>query len=116
MRPRLRLSLVESKSRKAAFLREAVHLLEFGNTEVLSTRIEELDERYHDQADLLTVRAVKVDRSLWRTAATLLRADGRFLVFGSGPPAEQVGGFQAIEQLRLAGGASMLYVLTRAQV
>ncbi len=84
VRPLLRLTMVESKSRKAAFLREVVRLLALTTTDVLSIRIEELGRSgAAGQADLLTVRAVRVEESLLRLAGTLLKPEGRLLLFGS---------------------------------
>ena len=60
VRPLLRLTMVESKSRKAAFLREVVRSLSLTTTDVLSIRIEELARSdAAGQADLLTIRAVR---------------------------------------------------------
>ncbi len=62
-RPALRLIMVEAKTRKAAFLREAVRRLGLADTEVEGARYEELLARpqFHEVADLLTVRAVRLD-------------------------------------------------------
>lgn len=114
LRPQLRLTLVESRSRKAAFLREVVRSLYLTETDVLSVRIDELvTTRNRGQADLLTTRGVKVDEKFLRTAATLLRARGRLLLFGSSPP-EPVN-FRLIERFKLTDGASVLYVLQRTE-
>ncbi len=87
LRPRLRLAMVESKGRKAAFLREAVRTLELEDTVVFSQRIEELaaDPVAHSKADLVTVRAVRQDEELIRSARTLLRIDGHLMFFSSSP-------------------------------
>ena len=46
VRPRLKLTMVESKVRKAAFLREAVRVLKLGNAAVENSRIELLPAMY----------------------------------------------------------------------
>jgi len=81
IRPALWLTLVESKTRKAAFLREVVRVLKLSATEVANVRFEELDpaERV---ADLVTVRAVRPDAALLKVSARLLKSGGRLLLFG----------------------------------
>jgi 16S rRNA (guanine527-N7)-methyltransferase len=80
-RPVLR--MVEARSRKAAFLREVVRTLELPDAIVLNSRIEHLPASgCTEGADLLTLRAVRVDRRLLETARALLRPGGRLVVFG----------------------------------
>jgi len=61
--PRLRLMMVESKTRKAVFLREAIRALELPGASVATTRFEELLSRpdLHEAHDLVTVRAVRLE-------------------------------------------------------
>jgi len=59
--PAIRLVLIESNQRKAAFLREVIRELKLGETEVFAGRAEDFSGR----ADLVTMRAVeKFQRSL----------------------------------------------------
>ncbi len=112
-RPLLRLTMVESKSRKAAFLREAVRLLALTSTDVLSVRIGELPRfAAAGQVQLLTVRAVRVEENLLRVAAALLEPEGRLLLFGCQlhSTALEQGGFRTIDEVSLAGGESTLQV------
>ena len=81
IRPSLSLTLVESKTRKAAFLREAVRVLKLPGTDVANMRFEELPTP-KPPADVVTVRAVRPDRSLFDESARLLRDGGRLLLFG----------------------------------
>ena len=116
VRPLLRLTMVESKSRKAAFLREAVRLLGLTTTDVLSIRIEELGRSdAAGQANLLTVRAVRVEEGFLRLAGALLKPEGRLLLFGSRSSGALTkrGDFRAIDELDLAGGESILQVLSK---
>ena len=82
IRPALSLTLVESKARKAAFLREAVRVLKLPGTDVANVRLEELPTPT-PQADLVTVRAVRPDTALLHVAARLLRVGGHLLLFGN---------------------------------
>jgi 16S rRNA (guanine527-N7)-methyltransferase len=104
-RPAARLAMVESKARKAAFLREAIRTLELGSAEVANARFEAVAERPELQgsADLITVRAVKVDDSLIQVAATLLGKAGQLLVFTS----ESVAGCAAKPPFSIAEAAPL---------
>jgi len=82
VRPSLSLTLVESKTRKAAFLREAVRVLKLSGTEVANMRFQELPTPT-PAADLVTVRAVRPDRTLLDESARLLRLGGHLLFFGN---------------------------------
>ena len=115
LRPLLRLRMVESRSRKAAFLSEVVRSLTLTTTEVLAIRIEELARSTPaGHADLLTIRAVRIEEGLLRAAAALLRLGGRLLLFGSeSPPTLNQGDLRVIQQVSLVGGVSTLQVLSR---
>ena len=82
VRPSLSLTLVESKTRKAAFLREVIRALKLPGTEVANMRFQELPTPT-PQADLVTVRAVRADRTLLDESARLLRVGGHLLFFGN---------------------------------
>ena len=107
--------MVESKSRKAAFLGEVARSLTLTATNVVTARIEELARLVPaGQADLLTIRAVKIQEDLLQTVKILLRPGGRLLLFGSKSvrPLNHRE-FRVIERLGLAGGDSTLQVLSR---
>ncbi len=80
--PRLRFVLVESKIRKAAFLREAVRHLELRDVEVENRRLEDLEPA--SRADLVTLRAVRLDGATVGAIRCLVRPQGRIFLFGSG--------------------------------
>lgn len=82
-RSSLALTMVESRSRKAAFLGEAVRVLKLERTVVLAERFEKLDSSTNASADLVTVRAVRVDAVFLRAALGLLKAGGRLMLFKS---------------------------------
>ncbi len=83
--PNIRLTLVESKVRKSAFLREVIRQLELTDVEVDNRRFEELLARAEllEATDLVTLRAVRPDMKLWNTVQAFLRPGGRALWFGS---------------------------------
>lgn len=115
VRPLLRLTMVESRSRKAAFLSEVVRSLPLTTTDVLAMRFEELVRSVPaGQADLLTVRAVRIEAGLLKAAAELLKPEGRLLLFGAkSQGALKHRAFRAIQQLSLTGGDSIIQVLSR---
>jgi 16S rRNA (guanine527-N7)-methyltransferase len=99
-RPAGQLTMIESKERKAAFLREAVRLLKMGNTRVEAVRIEALatDYRLAATADLVTVRAVRADQALFDAIGKLLRFRGQALFFGAKRLGFEVPlGYEAVE-------------------
>jgi len=83
-RPSMKLTMIESKERKSAFLREALRCAGLAHTaSVLTERFEVvagIADHAHS-ADIVTVRAVKTDGQLFETAAQLLKADGRLFLF-----------------------------------
>ena len=105
VRPDLEMVLVESKARKAAFLREAARSLDLADVEVENQRFEELERspRLRGWADVITTRAVRMDAELIRVARALLVPGGRiFELLGPTQPAQTPG----IEAVRLAPGLS----------
>lgn len=86
--------MVESKVRKAAFLSEAVRSLDLSECVVETARYEQLLTRpeLHEHADVLTLRAVRMDGRAMLTAQAFLRPHGLVLWFrGSvGPEAPSV--------------------------
>jgi 16S rRNA (guanine527-N7)-methyltransferase len=92
LRPATRLTMVESRSRKTAFLREAVRTLELGGTSVWTGRLEDLPESgvTPGSAALVTVRAVKVDVGLLAVAGSLLETRGQLVLFGTSAAEPQV--------------------------
>ena len=83
-RPRLSLTMVESRSRKGAFLGEVVRALGLANAGVEHARIEDVAGRQEFQGrnDLVTVRAVRMNRGVLEACRTLLSVGGRLVLFG----------------------------------
>jgi len=88
VRPALALTLVESKTRKAAFLREVTRVLHLPLVDVANVRFEEFASAASRKADLITVRAVRPDSAFFKVAAQLMAIGGRLLLFGK--PSAQV--------------------------
>jgi 16S rRNA (guanine527-N7)-methyltransferase len=81
--PHLRVRMVESKGRKAAFLREAVRQLSLGETTVEATRYQALLQRPDllGRMDVVTVRAVRMDPAILSVLQSFLAPRGRLMAF-----------------------------------
>ncbi len=81
--PAVRLRMVESRTRKAAFLREAVRRLGLDGTVVEACRFEDLVAREEllGKSDVVTVRAVRVEARLLRQIRHLVSPGGAVLLF-----------------------------------
>jgi len=121
--PHVQIKMVESKTRKAVFLREALRELNLAGADVETSRFEELLARpeMHEGFDLLTIRAVRVEPRTLVTLQAFLRPGGQLFLFrGPGgadvadsltPPLAWVATYPLIEELR-----SRLVVLTKSPV
>jgi 16S rRNA (guanine(527)-N(7))-methyltransferase RsmG len=83
VRPQACLRMVESRSRKAAFLREVVRVVALPDAEVINNRFERLVASADLSADLITLRGVRLDDALVDSVSLALRAEGRLLWFDS---------------------------------
>jgi 16S rRNA (guanine527-N7)-methyltransferase len=83
MRPEAELTMVEARSRKVAFLREAARELTLRTVAAVSERIEALPARdgFLAAVDLITLRAVRLNSELFQVCRLLLRAQGRLMLF-----------------------------------
>lgn len=81
----VRLVMVESKTRKSVFLREAVRALDLKGSEVVNSRFEELLARpdLHETQDIVTIRAVQVNLSVFSTLQAFVRPGGLVFLFRS---------------------------------
>jgi 16S rRNA (guanine527-N7)-methyltransferase len=86
-KPAKRLVMIESRERKAAFLRQAIRELPLDGAEVEVSRIELVaaESRHAGVADLVTVRAVRLEASMIGWIQTLLRFGGQAILFGANP-------------------------------
>lgn len=80
---RVCLTMVEAKARKSAFLREAVRQLELSAATVENSRYEDLLARpeLHEQFDVMSVRAVRVESKLLMSLQAFIKPRGSLLLF-----------------------------------
>jgi 16S rRNA (guanine527-N7)-methyltransferase len=81
-RPDLRLTMVEARARKAAFLREAVRATGIVAT-VEGHRFEAVASQRPGSAELVTARGVRIDDALFSAAAGLLKVGGDLVLLVS---------------------------------
>jgi 16S rRNA (guanine527-N7)-methyltransferase len=81
--PSIRLLMVESKTRKSVFLREAVRAVALEGAEVAASRYEELLARpeLHEAHDLVTMRAVRVEPRVLSNLQAFIKPGGVLLLF-----------------------------------
>ena len=109
VRPAARLTMVESRARKCAFLREAVRQLRLASAGVSSSRVEEI-EAEADSADLITLRALRLDNTISQQAQKLLKPGGRLVTFGPTlEPEPPPHGFRYLSSFPLPTGTSALH-------
>ncbi|HET7697489.1 MAG TPA: RsmG family class I SAM-dependent methyltransferase [Vicinamibacterales bacterium] len=104
------LVMVESKSRKAAFLREAAHQTHL-SVIVLDQRFEVLsrEPQFNGAFDLVSMRAVRMDEESLRTAMRFAAASGEVALFvseGASPPIPA--GSRLKNRHRLLGNAELV--------
>ena len=86
--PGIQLLMVEAKTRKSIFLREAVRAVGLEGAGVAASRFEELLARpdLHETNDLVTIRAVRVEPRVLSNLQAFLRTQGQLFLF-RGPTA-----------------------------
>ena len=119
----LALRMVEVKTRKAVFLREAVRALALRDAQVETSRFEELLPRaeLHEALDLVSIRAVRIETRTLNTLQAFLRPGGKLLLFrGAGkndledsppPPLAWMATYPLVDALH-----SKLVVLSKSRV
>jgi len=95
---RAKLTMVESRSRKAAFLREAVRTIGLSDTGVECARIEDVAASglRSRTSDLITMRGVKPDVTMWSALQSLLSQSGMLFWFHSRGAVSDPVGFSRI--------------------
>jgi 16S rRNA (guanine527-N7)-methyltransferase len=115
-RPANLLVLVESRGRKAAFLREVARELRLRQVEVEVIRIESIapSYRFAGKADLVTVRAVRPSVAMFVAVRNLLQTGGRVALIGSKAHELVVpAGFQVAPTIEF-GSSESLVVLSKS--
>ena len=79
----LQLLMVESKTRKSVFLREAIRALDLPDADVETARFEELLARpdLHESHDLVTIRAVRVETRVLMGLQAFVKPGGLIFLF-----------------------------------
>ena len=109
--PTLTLTMVESKTRKAVFLKEAVRAVGL-DADVLASRHEELLSRpdLHEAVELLTLRAVRIEPRFLSSLQAFVKPRGVLFLFRGAtathasetfhPPLVWIATFPLVESLR----------------
>jgi 16S rRNA (guanine527-N7)-methyltransferase len=81
--PSIRLLMVESKTRKSVFLREAIRSVDLEGADVAASRFEELLTRpeLHEAHDLVTIRAVRIEPRVLSSLQAFLKTRGLLFLF-----------------------------------
>lgn len=121
--PRLKLTMVEAKARKSAFLREAIRQLGLDDAQVETARYEELLARpeLHEAHDVVSLRAVRTEARVLTTLQAFLAPGGVIMLFRGPagpqapaalvPPLEWTATHPLVESLQ-----SRLTILTKRQI
>jgi 16S rRNA (guanine527-N7)-methyltransferase len=121
--PSVRLMMVESKTRKSVFLREAIRAAGLQGADVAASRFEELLARpeLHEAHDLVTIRAVRIEPRVLSNLQAFLKSRGLLFLFRGAtaadpsetvpPPLAWSATYPLLESLR-----SRLVVLEKRQV
>ena len=109
LRPAARLTMIESRSRKAAFLREAARHLRLRETVVMRERFQATASHpaHIGAADLVTIRGVRIDAEVAECSRRILREDGELVVFGHDAPHKSPPGFRAKSTVKLLTGSRL---------
>jgi 16S rRNA (guanine527-N7)-methyltransferase len=120
--PEINLLMVEAKTRKSVFLREALRALGLTRGDVVISRFEELltKPRLHEAHDVLTIRAVRIEPRILMSLQAFVRPSGEIFLFRTTagaagttavtPPLAWKATYPLLEQ------ASSLIVLEKRQV
>lgn len=107
-----RLVMVESRGRKAAFLREAARSVGPRNAVVENARFEEIAARgtYAGQIDVVSIRAVRPDLSTLTIAKAFLKPDGKVALFSprAASPAELPEGLRVVQVFPLLDSSHLV--------
>jgi 16S rRNA (guanine527-N7)-methyltransferase len=109
LRPEARLTMVEARAKKAAFLREVARELNLANVNVVNLRLEDWSPILHS-AQLVTTRALRIDVELLSLARRFMSTDGQLFLFGTAPASVLTDMFQEARRVELVPGLSSLTI------
>jgi 16S rRNA (guanine527-N7)-methyltransferase len=121
-RPDANILMVEAKTRKSVFLREALRALGLTRGDVVTSRFEELlaKPRLHESNDLLTIRAVRVEARMLMSLQAFVCPGGEIFLFrttaGAAGPASVTPPLAWKASYPLIEQASSLVVLEKRHV
>ena len=107
--PGLRLTMVESRTRKVAFLREVARTLELSTTAVMAGRFEEVTVGRREVADCVTVRAVRPEADLLAACSALLKPEARLILFRPAHQLDELAGFSLLESIPSPSSGSSIH-------
>jgi 16S rRNA (guanine527-N7)-methyltransferase len=105
-RPAIRLVMVESVAKKAAFLREAIREVELSRVEVITARVEDIAVARPHSAELILSRGVRMSEALGDALVHLLAPGGQLFLFGGSPP--RILGLSSVNRLNLGTDNDLL--------
>jgi len=110
--PWMRLTMVEVREKKAAFLREAARALGLAEVTVEATRIEDLKPT--GAVNVVSIRAVKVNDQISQLVSAWPAADKRVFWFRGADERGEFTTFQTLERHALPGAPSELLILRQS--
>ena len=115
MRPEISLTMVESRGKKSAFLREAVRQLRLQASYVEAARYEDLrnTDAFAAKADAVSLRAVRIESASLALISGFLRPGGALLLFAASTGATGKGFEKVGNHVLLPWLGSHLEVLRR---
>ncbi|MGH9788588.1 MAG: 16S rRNA (guanine(527)-N(7))-methyltransferase RsmG [Candidatus Acidiferrales bacterium] len=90
MAPDLRVTLIEARQKKCAFLKQVALECGFTGVEVVAERFEDWARGAEMTADLITTRAVNVDRELLQNLKSILAPGGKAVFLTTADLAEEI--------------------------
>jgi len=112
VRPDIRMLLVESRQRRASFLKTAVRELELVDVEILSERVLSVPARWRKAFDVAVARCAGGVESTLKLGLGFVRTGGMVAVSGPPDPCDvKIGRYTVVQ---LAGGRTRSFVVESA--
>jgi 16S rRNA (guanine527-N7)-methyltransferase len=114
IRPSTALTMVESRGRKAAFLRTVASELALTDVVVENVRVEEMPAAAIERFATVTVRAVRMDADFLAAIGPLLAPNGRLVLFSPANAAFMFDGFELVQEVLLPGTDSRISAFSKS--